>query len=195
MNSFNTLGNDTLIVIDNFFTPSLLKAVTKEVHEMKYYNIEEHPESNGGETYPGLRTAKFQKNNPILNTFIINQVEKTGAIFTQRPWLQVQYAHLRTANDNSGDFIHQDSCDWAYLIYLSETNLSSGTKFYEQNEKWMDKAYDKESDDGALENSFVRFKQNRIVIFDSLIPHMAWNNHGEDLSDGRLTINGFCDYI
>ena len=32
----------------------------------------------------------------------------------------------------------------------------------------MNKDYDKESDDGAIESSFVRFKQNRIVIFDSL---------------------------
>ena len=31
-------------------------------------------------------------------------------------------------------------------------------------------------------------------MFDSSIPHMAWNNHGNDLTDGRLTINGFCDY-
>ena len=43
------------------------------------------------------------------------------------------------------------------------------------------------------EHTFVKFVQNRIVMFDSSIPHMAWNNHGNDLTDGRLTINGFCD--
>ena len=93
--------------------------------------------------------------------------------------------HLRTEDDDELDYIHRDTgFDWAFLIYLSESNLKSGTKFYKAENS------DKEDD-----NVFVKFEQNRIVLFDSTVPHMAYSNHGKDLNDGRLTINGFCNYV
>ena len=189
-----------LIVIDNFFTPGELNLVTEEVKKLEFYDTLSHPESESAEeipNYPGIRTDKLRKVHPLLNSFIIRKIERSGATFGQRPWTQNQYAHLRLEKDNAGEYIHQDLDDWAYLIYLSETNLDSGTKMYESvksapfikmssfSEK--DKSKDKE-------HTLVKFVQNRIVMFDSLIPHMAWNNHGNDMSDGRLTINGFCQY-
>lgn len=39
------------------------------------------------------------------------------------------YAHKRLDKDKNKDFIHVDPTDTA-LIYLSETNINSGTVFY-----------------------------------------------------------------
>ena len=189
-----------LIVIDNFFTPGELNLVTEEVKKLEFYGTLSHPESESAEeipNYPGTRTDTLINAHPLLDSFIIRKIERSGTPFAQRPWTQKQYAHLRLEQDNAGEYIHQDLDDWAYLIYLSETNLDSGTKMYEsvksvptvRMSSFSEK--DKEKD---KEHTLVRFVQNRIVMFDSLIPHMAWNNHGNDMSDGRLTINGFCLY-
>ena len=217
MNSYNALGNNTIVVIDNFFSPKNLKLVTEEVKKMQFWTTHDHPEAfdikttdkdgnkityehgyrlqndnQGYNWYPGMRTNKFQIAHSLLDSFIIRHIERTEAIFTQKPWTQHQYAHLRTKDDNKGDFVHQDPDDWAYLIYLSDTNLDSGTKMYDSIKTAAGTNVRPTKED--KEHTFVSFVQNRIVMFDSLIPHMAWKNHGNDLSDGRLTINGFCNY-
>ena len=211
MKSLDTLGSDTVIVIDNFFSPNNLKLVTEEVKKLQFWNADDHPDGPDYGYWPGIRTNKFSIVNPTLDSLIIKHIKETNAIFTQQPWKQHQYAHLRTEKDNEEDFVHQDSNDWAYLIYLSETNLDSGTKMYESAKSELDFmtpeikdviqskfgefniALSHSSTKEDKEHTFVKFVQNRIVMFDSSIPHMAWNNHGNDLTDGRLTINGFCD--
>ena len=74
------------------------------------------------------------------------------------------------------------NCDFAFLIYLSDTNLDSGTKMYL-------------SVDEDKETCLVNFVQNRFVMYDANLPHSAYGNYGKNLSDGRLTINGFNSYI
>ena len=49
------------------------------------------------------------------------------------------------------------------LVYLSETNLQSGTSLYDENDKLI---------------TDVKFIQNRALIFDSRYSHAAINNHG-----------------
>ena len=174
-----------IIVIDNFFAPWQLKLVTDEVKKLQFYNIANHPKKDTGTDYPGIRTEDFHRDHSLLDSFIIQSVGHRNTIFSaHRPWGCQMYAHLRTKDAEKSDFIHKDlRCDWAFLIYLSETNLESGTKFYKSVES------SKEDD-----NMFVKFEQNRIIMFDSSVPHMSYNNHGKDLNDGRLTINGFCKY-
>ena len=69
--------------------------------------------------------------------------------------------------------------DFAFLYYLSETNLNSGTKFYFNDE------------DKNNEHTLVKFVQNRLLIYDAKMPHCPWGKYGNNLSDGRLTLNGF----
>ena len=77
------------------------------------------------------------------------------------------------------DFIHKDlPHTYSMLIYLSPTNLNSGTDLYNENKEMV--------------NSF-KFVQNRAIIFNSGYYHKAINNHGNDLDDGRLTLNIFMD--
>lgn len=173
-----------LIVIDDFFQQWELGVIEKELNKSKFFNLKDHPSNQGNTKYPGCRTDVFARVNPLLDSFIINRLDATQTIFTSQPYNVDQYAHLRLDDDNEEEYIHQDKpFDWAFLIYISETNLESGTKIYKSLKSKKDE-----------ETLFVKFVQNRLVLFDVNVPHMAWGNHGKSIKDGRLTINGFCRY-
>jgi len=175
-----------IIVIDNFFDDRLFNTVYDEVSRLEFTDVKVGADNDGSWTaedgieYPGIRSQVFYKHKPLLDEAIIRQLDSTPTPFTAKAYNYYQYAHLRLEKDNEDDFIHTDNADWAYLIFMSKTNLESGTKFYTDDEK---------------ETNFVRFVQNRVVIFNSNIRHRAFNNHGKDMDDGRLTICGVCDYI
>jgi|TARA_B110000438_G_C15571884_1_gene545770 hypothetical protein len=174
-----------ITVIDNFFSDKLFQAVHDEIRNCDFISLREkglnaNLEDAGDIDYPGLRTVALTTHNPILDTMIIQHIDNQRMSFTNRGYKYNQYAHLRLESDNQDDFIHTDNTDWAYLIYISKTNLDSGTKFYTEDDK---------------EHTHIGFVQNRAVFFDCHIRHMAFNNHGTDMNDGRLTINGFCEYI
>ena len=67
---------------------------------------------------------------------------------------------------------------YSMLVYLSPTNLSSGTDLYNENDEVI--------------NS-VKYVQNRALVFSSSYKHKAVNNHGTDINNGRLTLNIFMD--
>ena len=186
-----------IIVVDNFFSDNLFRDVHAEVKKMNFIPLAASgPDVDLKPTedvidYPGSRTEPFMKHNLILDNMIIRHIDGKSLPFTNRAYKYNQYAHVRLETDNAKDFIHIDNTDWAYLIYLSKTNLESGTKFYTEDAT-LD--VDGLSQDDKVQ-THVKFVQNRAVFFKSSIPHMAFNNHGKSLSDGRLTINGFCSYI
>ena len=180
------MGQIVIIVVDNFFDDRIFNAVYDEISRLEFNDVKVGADNDGtwtaeeGVEYPGVRTQVFYKVRPLLDDAIIRQLDNTPTPFTSKAYNYYQYAHLRLEKDNDDDFIHTDNADWAYLIYMSKTNLESGTKFYTDDEK---------------ETNFVRFVQNRLVIFNCNIKHMAFKNHGKDINDGRLTINGICDYV
>lgn len=173
-----------IIVVDNFFDDRLFKSVHDEINRLEFVGVKDDSEVTGELAnkvwYPGVRTQLLNEISPLLDAVIVRQLDNMATPFTTRAYNYYQKAHLRLEKDNEGEFIHTDNADWAYLIYMSKTNLESGTKFYTDDEK---------------ETNFVRFVQNRVVIFNSNIRHRAFNNHGKDIDDGRLTICGVCDYI
>ena len=173
-----------LIVVDNFFDDRLFKSVYDEINRLEFVGVKDDSEVTGENAekvwYPGVRTRLLNEVSPLLDAVIVRQLDNISTPFTIKAYNYYQKAHLRLEKDNEGEFIHTDNADWAYLIYMSKTNLESGTKFYTDDEK---------------ETNFVRFVQNRVVIFNSNIRHRAFNDHGKDINDGRLTICGVCDYI
>ncbi len=186
-------------IYDGFLPDNIFRSVYSEVMGLKFYNDKTHPHSieekkntEGDDSefslkYPGTRTDELGGStnaSPLIDSIIVSYLDSLGSSFTNRRYRVTNYAHLRLECDDSKDFIHTDQCSFAYLLYLSATNLESGTKMYS--------SVDEDRDN---ENCFVKFVQNRLVIYDALTPHMSWGNHGTDISNGRLTINGFCDYI
>ena len=91
------------------------------------------------------------------------------------------YLHLRKKEDSLKDWIHKDiECDYAFLIYLNNTNLNSGTYLYDE------------------ENNIIvdaKYVQNRFVIYNGSYNHMGYGHFGESPENGRLTINGFLKVI
>jgi len=182
-------------VYDNFLPPNVLEGVIKKVKSLDFYDDKKHPQAIRekaekdaiGEEYKmsfcGVRTESFEDVATTTDRIILKGFESLGTSFWNKRFGYNNYAHLRLECDDSEDFIHQDPVDFAYLLYLSATNLESGTKMYS--------SVDEDKDN---ENCFVKFVQNRFVIYDALTPHMSWGNHGTDLSNGRLTINGVCEY-
>tara|TARA_A100001015_G_C14950754_1_gene696640 strand:- start:1195 stop:1449 length:255 start_codon:yes stop_codon:yes gene_type:complete len=76
------------------------------------------------------------------------------------------------------DWIHKDDVksQFSGLVYLSPTNLESGTRFY---------------DDKENEIADIKFVQNRFVFFNGNYNHMSIGNHGTNIENGRLTLNAF----
>ena len=145
-----------ITVIDNFLPEDLFESVHDEVKGCKLISLDEHKNfeklGERGIDYPGVRSVPLRDTNRILDSFLIKHIEGYSLPFTNKPFMYVQHAHLRVEKDNETDYIHIDGgMHFAWLLYLSKTNLESGTKFYTDDEK---------------ETSFVRFIQNRFVIFD-----------------------------
>ena len=89
------------------------------------------------------------------------------------------YAHVRLKKDNQNDFIHTDTANntiYSGLIYLNKTNLDSATLFYDEK-------------DNIIHG--VKYVQDRLVIFSSAYRHMSFNNFGDDIDNGRVTLNLF----
>jgi len=87
------------------------------------------------------------------------------------------FVHLRLNEDNENDWIHTDPNYYTLMVYLSDTNLKSGTAIYPEN--------------GDEPSTVVGFVQNRALLFRSYQRHKSVNNYGSSLEDGRLTLNCF----
>ena len=85
--------------------------------------------------------------------------------------------HLRLNIDNEKDWIHKDD-EYIYsiLIYLSDTNLKSGTYLYDENENIIND---------------IKFVKNRLIMFSSQYKHKGYGYYGTNIDDGRLTLNIF----
>ena len=117
-----------LTVIDNFFMPWQLKLVKDEILKLDFYNNENNPSNNSSVIYPGERTELLTRVNPLLDAYIVNSLDMCNTPFTNKPYNVEQFGHLKYENENNQEYIHKDnSFDFAYLIYLSDTNLDSGS--------------------------------------------------------------------
>ena len=167
------------IVVEDFFTN--FDAIKEEFKKIPMFNCKEHPElvnSNLNISWPGKRSEDLKFSNKFFTGLFLNEFRnKFNNFFESHYDFKIQ-THLRVEEDNKGEFIHKDSpdADYSMLVYLSQTNLASGTSLYDHNDKLI---------------TDVKFIQNRALIFDSRYSHAAINNHGTGIEDGRLTLNIF----
>jgi len=163
-----------LIQIDNFFDN--LDIMLPEIKKVKLYTAKDHP--GGKMTYPGTRSRNLYYEKPVLWNYINSMILK-HEILNNTSWNITSFLHLRLDKDKDKDWIHTDqNNDFAALIYISETNLNSGTKLYDQNENVIND---------------VKFVQNRFVMYSAKYKHMGYGHHGKNIDDGRLTLNLFID--
>jgi len=161
--------------IDNFFeSPDIIYAEAKKT---KLYSMSEHPyqiSKKDLSRWPGKRSEELGNVNPLLKYHIIKYLTLSNVNVRGRD--VSLYVHARYTNDMTNDFIHMDGCIYSMLIYLSNTNLNSGTKFFDNKDQMV--------------NDF-KFVKNRLVCFDARYRHTAYGHHGDNIDNCRLTINGF----
>jgi hypothetical protein len=125
-------------------------------------------------TWPGYRSDPLFLNNKFLYFFIIQCVQKVFSLHKYKVSLSL---HLRTKEDDLKDWIHvDDDVNLAFLIYLNDTNLNSGTYLYDNNNNVI---------------ADVKYVQNRFFLYNSNYKHKGYGHFGENCFNGRLTINGF----
>ena len=161
-----------ILILENFL-PNL-NHYLKEIYSIPLYKQEEfNKKFNLKETWPGKRSQTLFLENKFLFFLILQNLEKV--FFLKKYNLNI-YLHLRCKEDIFKDWIHKDSVNYSFLIYLNKTNLNSGTYIYDENNNII---------------SDIRYVQNRFVIYNGSYNHMGYNHFGNSSENGRLTINGF----
>jgi|TARA_R100000030_G_scaffold27824_1_gene20270 hypothetical protein len=162
--------------IYNFFNPQYIEPIYNECKKLKFYSLEEYKQKlDKKSNWPGQRTETLIRSNPFLY-FYLSSILSNHNIYFENYREIFSACHVRYTEDEKKDFIHKDDAD-TVLIYLSQTNLESGTKFY--------------ADDHKSEILCSRFVQNSAVFFAKGISHGSFGNHGNTIDDGRMTINIF----
>lgn len=141
-----------------------------------FYTLEEYNNKfNLNESWPGKRTFNLSQESPFLHIHLLSLLQINGIEIHKYKRIG-SYCHIRLAEDDAKDWIHTDESDTA-LIYLSPTNLNSGTKFFDSQNN---------------EITSVQFVQNTCVFFESPLSHSSFGNHGDTIDNARMTLNIFC---
>jgi len=172
-------------IVNNFF--SSFENIKESFKSIPLYEIEEYKKRNTitGEdkkklqysNFPGKRSESLHRTHPFLFNLIIKEIYDN---LNREGFNHINIdccLHLRLGKDNHKDFIHTDPTVASMVVYLSNTNIKSGTAFYEPE---SNKPYLK-----------VPFIQNSAVIFPGHLRHKSILNYGNNINDGRLTLNGF----
>jgi len=167
-----------LIQEENFF-PNL-NLILPEIKKIKLYCSEEFKKlENENANWPGFRSRRLAITNPIFHEYILSLIDKKN-LLEKGVWDIASYLHIRLKSDNQKDWIHKDNVDYAALIYISDTNLNSGTYLYNNNKNLIND---------------IKFVSNRFIMYDGDYNHMGYGHHGSSIEDGRLTINLFIKKI
>jgi len=167
------------IIIENFFDN--FEMMEKEFKKIPLFSKEEHPDQDQG-SWPGKRSEPLVKTNVFLWQLIVKEILQKGnsELLTQRPWKVNSVLHLRLQEDDEKDWIHTDPDDLTMIVFLSKTNLKSGLNLYDESHQ---------------ETVNIKYVQNRAVIFDSKRLHKSGLNFGDNIDNGRLTLNSFINYV
>ena len=166
-------------IIDNFFDNfDNIKDEFKKINlytleeQKKFINIEE------GINWPGKRSRLLCDENVFLSNLIIKEYfDKFKGVLPQNVFHFNSVIHLRLVTDEEKDYIHTDPNLATIIIYLSDTNLKSGTALYPEN--------------SDIPDTIITAKQNRAILFDAKKRHKSLLNYGDTIENGRLTLNVF----
>jgi|TARA_R100001460_G_scaffold65438_1_gene105758 hypothetical protein len=164
-------------IVDNFFD-YYSHDYYDCVKQLPFYNIDEFRERTNitNQNWPGTRTEPIEKVAPFLFLNVVELIKrKLNMDLTKKG--HGMYCHARYENDKP-DWIHTDP-GYSVLIFLSDTNLESGTAFFDDKDNMVDR---------------IGFVHNRALLFDGQkYRHMSLKNYGDSIDNARLTINTFFD--
>lgn len=144
--------------------------------KVSLYDKESNPDYFGVEnvSFPGKRSMDMFKENPFFVRYFLKILQER--VHIEGDYILHSYLHLRPCGSDKEDFVHVDNNTFSGVLYLSETNLESGTAFYDDKENMIDK---------------INFVQNRLILFPAHLMHCSVKNHGLGIDTGRLTFNAF----
>lgn len=157
-------------LVDNFFDD--IDLVLDFANKLNYLDKTNFNFTTGEtDNWPGIRTYSLDS-QPPLQLMLNFYVHKKFFL----PELDAAYFfHKRGTKDNNKDWPHKDQSRYALIVYLSDTNLESGTIFYDDNKKIT---------------TDIGFVKNRAILFNGQVSHKSKLNFGSNDSM-RLTLNGF----
>ena len=166
-----------ITIVDGFFDNfNIIKDSFKNI---PLYNLKEFKKKFSEKAnWPGYRSDNLINVNPFLYNLILKELfnkVKNNFLIPGSNMEMRAVIHLRPSNSVK-DWIHTDPVDKTLLVYLSETNLDSGTCLYEEDDS---------------PSTIVKFVQNRAVMFDGKIKHSTLQQYGNNVENGRLTLNCF----
>jgi hypothetical protein len=173
------MNQDKITIVENFFDNFC--NIKNKFSNIGFYNNNDYCKLSGKNKdeniFPGKRSLDIFEINPFFCNLILKEFQLKFNNFYQGNNFNMQsYLHLRLTTDNEKDYIHTDPCTHTLIIYLSETNLNSGTIIYDNNKN---------------PSLTINFVQNRAVIFPGNFLHMSMLNYGDNINNGRLTLNCF----
>ena len=164
--------------VENFFPR--LELILPEIKKIKLYNQKEFNKfEETSDNWPGFRSLEFRRTNVFLYE-LINNLMFTKKMIDKGSYDITAFLHLRLEEHNTQDWIHKDPALFTALIYLSDTNLNSGTYIYDENNNVIND---------------IKCVQNRFVIFSGDYNQKGYGHHGNSVQDGRLTFNIFIDNV
>lgn len=163
-----------VIVQDNFFPD--LPRIVDQLKSREHFSSETHPEEGAG-NWPGKRSRDYAKSDPILTNLVMLLGQ---GLYPNHIHNMTLCTHMRMLSDNVKDWVHVDPNECTTLIYLSETNMDSGTQFFDDH-----------PDKGGKVILDTPFIQNRLVCFYGNPWHCSKQNYGNDERDARFTMNLF----
>jgi hypothetical protein len=173
-------NNFPLIIVDNFF--SNIDYLLPYLKNIPLYSQDEfNKKFKDVQTWPGFRSEDLVLSERPLTILIKNTIENLKIPMPKQYGMKA-FLHLRLESNEKEDWIHTDdayNCFKTCIVYLSETNFNSGTKFF----------LDKNNKDTLF--SDIKLIKNYACIFNSNVPHRSGLNFGSDINNGRLTLNLF----
>lgn len=166
-----------IVIINNFFNN--FENIKNEFKKITLYTQDDfNKKFNANQNWPGKRSETLCDTHPFFINYFVDTCYKNELFKNKKLEFNQCYVHLRLDKDNKGDWIHTDPWQYTMLVFLSPTCLTSGTNFYLEKQ----------------ENSLIHkigFVQNTAVIFRGNIFHKSTNNFGNNIENGRLTLNIF----
>jgi len=155
-----------------------LDSILPEIKKIDLYNAKDFNKiTKLKDNWPGFRSLPLEESNIILYDYINSLIFNKN--FLEKGVYSISsFIHLRLEEDNDKDWIHQDNHDWAGLVYLSETNYNSGTHIYDNNKNMV---------------IDLKFVKNSCVFYPGNYYHKGYGHHGQNIENGRLTLNLFMD--
>jgi len=174
------MNNYYVNLYDDFFDEITLRTLDRKLKQIEYYDCPTHKQKfKSTNNWPGLRSAELIDYHPKISEIILQRLSNLYP-FNTKKFIGTLFAHYRFDRNKENDWIHRDPVDTGVIIYMSDTNLKSGTNFYEN-----------EDDDIENDCLSIKYVKNRALVFNGNKPHAPFGSFGNDIKNGRLTINGF----